>query len=121
MKKTNVEIENGPEPVEPDPVAEPLVPLEPGTVNPEQLAELKERAAKAEEHWERLLRTTADFENFKKRASREKQDAIKYANEGLLQKLFPVLDNFDMALAAAQNTQGDGVQQLQAGINMIHQ
>src|SRR2546427_12919542 len=120
MKKTNVEIENGPEPVEPDPVAEPLVPLEPGTVNPEQLAELKERAAKADEHWDRLLRTTADFDNYKKRAAREKQDAIKYANETVLQKLIPVLDNFDMALAAAQNAQGDGVKALQEGVAMIH-
>lgn len=102
---------------------EPLVALEPGTVSPEQLAELKERAAKADAHWERLLRTTADFDNFKKRATREKQDAIKFANESLLQKLIPVLDNFDMALAAAQTTaKGDGaVQSLQTGVNMIYQ
>src|SRR3954467_2458129 len=94
--------------------AEPLVHLEPGTVTAEQLAELKERAAKADEHWDRLLRTTADFDNFKKRAAREKQDAIKFANESLLQKLIPVLDNFDMALAAAQTTaKGDAVQSLQ--------
>src|SRR5215467_11040901 len=103
------------------PGAEPLVTLEAATVTPEQLGELKERAAKADEHWERLLRTTADFDNFKKRAAREKQDATKYANESLLQKLVSVLDNFDMALAAAQNTKSDGVQQLQAGVNMIHQ
>src|SRR5213079_2493916 len=85
--------------------AEPLAPVELGTITPEQLAELKERAAKTDEHWERLLRTTADFENFKKRATREKQEAIKFANESLLQKLIPVLDNFDMAMAAAQNEQ----------------
>ena len=46
---------------------EPLVALEPRTIAPEQLAELKERAAKSDEHWDRLLRTTADFDNFKKR------------------------------------------------------
>src|ERR1043166_3505486 len=96
-----------------NPGDEPLVALEPGTVAPEQLAELKERAAKADEHWDRLLRTTADFDNFKKRAAREKQDAIKFANESLLQKLIPVLDNFDMALAATQNAQTDAVQSLQ--------
>src|SRR6185503_14044563 len=93
----------------------------PGTASPEQLAELKERAAKADEHWNRLLRTTADFENFKKRATREKQDAIKFANETLLQKLIPILDNFDMALSAAQSAQSDAVQSLQTGVNMIHQ
>jgi molecular chaperone GrpE len=101
---------------------EPLVALERGTVAPEQLAELKERAAKADENWERLLRTTADFDNFKKRAARERQEAIKFANESLLQKLIPVLDNFDMALAAAQTSgKGDAVQSLQTGVNMIYQ
>ena len=63
---------------EPLAAAEPLVPVEPATVTPEQLKELKERAAKADENWDRLLRTTADFDNFKKRAAREKQEAIKY-------------------------------------------
>ena len=41
-------------------------------ITPEQLTELKARAAKADEHWDRLLRTAADFENFKKRAARER-------------------------------------------------
>ncbi len=101
---------------------EPLVALDPGTIAPEQLTELKERAAKADEHWDRLLRTSADFDNFKKRAAREKQDAIKFANESLLQKLIPVLDNFDMALAATQTSaKGDAVQSLQTGVNMIYQ
>ncbi len=124
MKKINAEIERQPEETEANAEAaapEPLVALEAGTVSAEQLAELKERAAKADEHWDRLLRTAADFENFKKRAAREKQDAIKFANESLLQKLIPVLDHFDMALAAAQNAQADGAQSLHAGINMIYQ
>jgi molecular chaperone GrpE len=97
------------------------VPLEPATVAPEQLNELKERAAKADEHWDRLLRTTADFDNFKKRAAREKQEAIKFANENLLQKLIPVLDSLDMALTAAQANQAEGGQSLQAGFSMIGQ
>src|SRR6266436_1483201 len=118
-----IDIENGKEADAPEAGngAEPLMPLEPGTVTAEQLAELKERASKTDEHWERLLRTTADFDNFKKRATREKQDAIKYANESLLQKLIPILDNFDMALSAAQNAQTDGTQSLHTGISMIYQ
>ncbi len=85
------------------------------------LTELKERAAKADEHWDRLLRTTADFENFKKRAARDKQDAIKFANESLLEKLVPVLDSLDMALAATQGAKTDAAQSLQAGVSMIGQ
>jgi molecular chaperone GrpE len=100
---------------------EPLIPVEPATLTPDQLEELKTRAAKAEENWDRYVRATADFDNFKKRAAREKQDAIRYANEGLLEKLVPVLDNFDAALTAAQTTSGDSSQSLQTGVAMIFQ
>ena len=48
------------------------------------------------------LRSQADFENYKKRASREKEDAIKYANSSLLQRLVSILDNFELGLAAAK-------------------
>src|ERR1051325_11777798 len=120
MKEMDIEMENEKQTPE-NPGEEPLVALEPGTVSPQQLTELKERAAKADEHWDRLLRTTADFDNFKKRAAREKQDAIKFANENLLQKLIPILDNFDMALSATQSAQTDAGQSLQTGVNMIHQ
>ena len=88
---------------------------------PEQIAELQTRAAKADENWERLLRTTADFDNFKKRAAREKIEAGQYANASLLQKLLPVLDNFEMALTAAQSAQGDKLASLQTGVTMIQQ
>ena len=88
---------------------------------PEQLAELQSRAAKADENWERLLRVTADFENFKKRAARERTEAIQFANTTLLQKLLPVIDNFEMAQTAAQTAQGDKLASLQTGIAMIQQ
>jgi molecular chaperone GrpE len=121
MKKTDIEIENTTEAPPAAEAAEPLVPVEPAPLAPEQIEDLKERAGKADEHWQRLLRISADFENFKKRATREKQEAIKFANESLLQKLIPVLDNFDMALSAAQTASGDAAQSLQTGINMIYQ
>src|SRR5438128_5325499 len=60
-------------------------------------------AAPAEnvDYKDRYLRTLADFENFRKRAEREKQDFFKYALGGLLKELLPVLDNFDRALEHA--------------------
>ncbi|HOX56430.1 MAG TPA: nucleotide exchange factor GrpE [Candidatus Paceibacterota bacterium] len=121
MKRTNMHTEKQPGADDPLPATEPLVPVEPATVTPEQLSELKERAAKADEHWDRLLRTSADFENFKKRAARDKQEAIKYANEALLQKLLPVLENFDIALAAAQTAAPEAGQSLYEGVSMINQ
>jgi molecular chaperone GrpE len=90
-------------------------------LTPEQLAELQARAAKADEYWERLLRVTADFENFKKRAARERTEAAQFANASLLQKLIPILDNFEMAQTAAQTAQGDKLASLQTGIAMIQQ
>lgn len=121
MKRTSAQTDKQPAATAPPAAAEPLLVVEPATVTPEQLAELKARAARADENWDRLLRTTADFDNFKKRAAREKQEAVKYANEALLQKLVPVLDSLEMALAAAQTTGPDASQSLQTGVGMICQ
>jgi molecular chaperone GrpE len=88
---------------------------------PAQLEDLKARAAKADEHWDRLLRTAADLENFKKRAARERQDAAQFANAALIQKLLPVLDHFEMAQAATQTAQDDKLASLQAGVALIQQ
>jgi molecular chaperone GrpE len=90
-------------------------------LSPEELIELQNRAAKADDNWERLLRVTADFENFKKRAARERTEAAQFANAAMLQKLLPILDNFEMAQAAAQSAQGGNLASLQAGIAMIQQ
>jgi molecular chaperone GrpE len=87
----------------------------------EELQELETQAAKATEYWNQLLRTAADLENSKKRALREKQDAIKYGNESLLGKLIPVLDNFDAALSAVSSSQAAATDSFQQGVAMIQQ
>jgi molecular chaperone GrpE len=48
------------------------------------------------------LRSQADFENYKKRSAREKEEAIQYANKSLLERLVPIIDNFELGLAAAK-------------------
>jgi molecular chaperone GrpE len=48
------------------------------------------------------LRSQADFENYKKRSAREKEEAIKYANSSLLEKLIAIVDNFELGLEAAR-------------------
>ena len=113
MSKTKAESPQ-PEPSEALPA-----PLPPPT--PEQVEELRARAAKADENWERLLRTTADFDNFKKRAAREKIESAQYATFSLLQKVLPVLDNFEMALAAAQAAKETKNDSFQSGVLMIQQ
>src|SRR5271154_7302929 len=98
MKKVHVE-------EQPTEAANPPLPTvaPEASLTPEQIEDLQARAAKADENWDRLLRTTADFENFKKRAAREKSEATQFANVALIQKLLPVLDHFEMAQAAAKN------------------
>jgi len=96
-----------------DPAFQNMIPT------PEEIGDLRARAAKADDYWDRLLRMTADLDNYKKRAARERQDAIKLANEGLLQKLIPVADTFDMAIAATRSA-NVSVDSLQAGFNMIY-
>jgi molecular chaperone GrpE len=70
---------------------------------------LDEKEKEAKEHYERLLRMAADFENYKKRAAREKEDWVKYANEDLIKAILPFVDNLERALnhaEKAENNQG---------------
>jgi len=69
--------------------------------------ELEARCETAEQesrqHYERLLRVSADFENFKKRAFKEADDFRKYANELLLMELLTVVDNLERAIQATSS------------------
>jgi molecular chaperone GrpE len=48
------------------------------------------------------LRSAADMDNLRKRTTREKEETIRYANTSLLEKLVPIIDNFELGLAAAR-------------------
>jgi molecular chaperone GrpE len=93
--------------------------LVPAPNTPEQVEEWKQQAGKAQENWDRLVRVSADFDNYKKRAARERQDAVRFANEGLLEKLIPIVDNLEAALNAANNSQANAAESLKTGVAMI--
>jgi molecular chaperone GrpE len=62
----------------------------------------------AQEHYDRLLRLSAEFDNYKKRTSREMRDVVRYANEKLIKELLAVVDNLERAIdSAAQETPSD--------------
>jgi molecular chaperone GrpE len=63
------------------------------------------------------LRSQADFENYKKRAAREKDEAIKYANSSLLERLIAIVDNFELGLSAAR-AQGEK-SPIYSGMSMV--
>ena len=82
----------------------------------EQPAE-KDHAAEAEKFRDLAMRTAADFDNFRKRAAREKEDAIRFANNSLLEQLLPVLDNFELGMDAARSApDASGILQ---GLDMV--
>ncbi|GHU83731.1 protein GrpE [Spirochaetia bacterium] len=85
---------------------------------PESIAALK---ARLEEANDKNLRKAAEFENFRKRMNREKQDAIDFANQRLLLDLIPVMDDFERAIKAAETSQktAEDFESLYTGISMI--
>jgi molecular chaperone GrpE len=63
------------------------------------------------------MRSAADLENYRKRAAREKEDAVKYANAAFLERLVPILDNFELGLGAAKADSAAGT--IVAGLEMV--
>jgi molecular chaperone GrpE len=97
---------------------------EPQAVSGEETAEdekaryeklLADEKARAEDYLSRLVRMQADFENYRKRVAREREELVKYSGEQLITALLPVLDNFDLALHAQNNN----YENLLSGVEMI--
>jgi len=63
---------------------------------------LEEKEKEAKENHDRLLRMAADLENFKKRAAREKEEWVKFANEDLLKGVLPFVDNLERAVSHSE-------------------
>ena len=66
---------------------------------------------------DRLLRLAADFDNYKKRAARERAEYVALANERLLKELLPILDDLERALNAAEEHEEA---QLEDGVRLVH-
>jgi molecular chaperone GrpE len=81
-------------------------------------SELDARAREAAEARDRYVRTLAEFENYRRRTGREREDWRRQAQEELLREILPVLDNFDRALAAAPPSGSD--QAFRTGVELIH-
>ncbi len=80
-------------------------------------AQLKSKEEEARENYDRLLRVSAEFENYKKRATREMDDFRKFANQSLLKDFLSVADNLELAMkTAASDREID--QRLVEGLDM---
>jgi molecular chaperone GrpE len=81
-------------------------------------AERDARAREAAEAHDRYLRTLAEFENYRRRTSREREDWNRQAQERLLREILPALDNFDRALAVPSVPGTDPA--FRTGVELIH-
>jgi len=85
-------------------------------VTDEKIADLEEELKETQD---RLLRASADFENYKKRRHREVEDLLRFGHESLVRELIPVLDSFERAILSSE-----GLMDYQAfhdGVNLILQ
>jgi len=79
--------------------------------------ELKAKAAERDAYYDKYLRAHADFENSRKRIEKDKNDFIKYANEGFIIELLPILDSLEMAEKHIKEAKD--FKAVQEGVDMI--
>ncbi|WP_337985759.1 nucleotide exchange factor GrpE [Dehalobacter sp. DCM] len=79
--------------------------------------EIEEQKAKAEDYYSQLQRLMAEFDNFRKRTQKEKEETAKYASERLILALLPVLDNFERAIVSSRKN--SDFEALSQGVEMI--
>ena len=89
------------------------------SISLDEYHELKARAAKADENWDKFLRTAADLENYRKRVAREKEELARFTSERVVAALLPALDNLERAIEAAQQ-HGTENSSLLEGITQVH-
>ncbi|MBI4982465.1 MAG: nucleotide exchange factor GrpE [Candidatus Omnitrophica bacterium] len=77
------------------------------TLTQEEYLRLKQDSEKAKEYWDKILRLQADFDNIRKRSEREKQEFVKFANEGLIAELLNILDDLERAVELAESKHQD--------------
>jgi len=104
-----------------DPLPEPATLTQALALLAERRQELADVEAKLRDAEDRHLRDRAELENFKRRIQRERAEALRYASDGLLRDLLPVLDNLGRAIQAAKESRGDGagVGPLIDGVEMV--
>jgi molecular chaperone GrpE len=84
-------------------------------------ARLEAKEKEAAENYDRYLRAMAELDNYRKRAARDKEDAIKYGNEKLIKDILPILDSLDRALhQSADMAAKNNFEAFQQGLELIH-
>jgi molecular chaperone GrpE len=82
--------------------------------------ELAALVAQLDESRDRLLRLQADFENFRKRAAREREEMVRFGAQNLVKDLLSVVDNLDRALDHARTSDGGDLEGLLQGVELVY-
>jgi len=85
---------------------------------PVSMLELERLQALVDENQQRVLRTQADFDNYRKRTQKEKEEFAKYASTKLITELLPIVDNFDRAFSTV--VEDNLNESFSKGMNMIY-
>lgn len=102
------------EEINPEEISEPT---SESPVTAQELAELRKKSAERDEYYNKWLNVHAEYENTRRRLEKEKYDHIRFANEGIISRLFPIMDNFDMAFAAMEKAEDKGA--MLEGIKLV--
>jgi molecular chaperone GrpE len=86
-------------------------------VSDQEQNNIDEPVEEVQETDDRLLRLAAEFDNYKKRAAREREQYVALANERLVKDLLPILDDLERALTAAEEHEEA---QLEEGVRLVH-
>jgi molecular chaperone GrpE len=82
------------------------------------MLKLHEKEMEAAQNYDRYLRAAAELDNYKKRAAREKADAIRYGNENLIKDMLPLMDSLDRAVEQASCNHED-FESFRKGLELI--
>jgi molecular chaperone GrpE len=110
---------------EPREAAKTEMTAEGDATEPNQAAALRTsldaKEKEAAENYDRYLRAMAELDNYRKRAARDKEDAIKYGNEKLIKDILPIMDSLDRALhQASEVSVRNNFEAFQQGLELIH-
>ena len=97
--------------------SEPILEETPETAESAEPIAAPSAAEEIHKYRDLALRSQAELDNFRKRVIREKEDAIRFANTSLLERLLPVVDNFELGLEAAKTA--TDAQSIALGMSMV--
>ncbi|MCI0548424.1 MAG: nucleotide exchange factor GrpE [Candidatus Rokubacteria bacterium] len=88
-------------------------------LEPEAATQVEELSARLVETEDRLLRLQADFDNFRRRALKEREESLRYGHQNLVKELLSTVDNLDRAIDHVRKSEGEDFDGLLKGVELV--